>query len=92
MWVLTFFCHAHAQLLTPIRALKLYHTGYDNNQVQCLVSGFRIHFRGQRRFRFPKNLSTLKDKKHMLLENPRLLLYSGFVIGSRWRPIFDICF
>lgn len=56
-------------IVTPIRAPRLldYLTGYDSNQVQFLVSGFskgfRIPFRGQRQFRFSKNLSSLKDKQ-----------------------------
>lgn len=81
-------------IVTPIRAPRLldYLTGYDSNQVHFLVSGFskgfRIPFRGQRQFRFSKNLSSLKDKQHILLDRINEEILSGRVMGPFQYPPF----
>lgn len=81
-------------IVTPIRAPRLldYLTGYDSNQVHFLVSGFskgfRIPFRGQRQFSFSKNLSSLKDKQHILLDRINEEILSGRVMGPFQYPPF----
>lgn len=81
-------------IVTPIRAPRLldYLTGYDSNQVHFLVSGFskgfRIPSRGQRQFRFSKNLSSLKDKQHILLDRINEESLSGRVMGPFQYPPF----
>lgn len=82
-------------IVTPIRASTLlnYLTGYDSNQVQFLVSGFsegfRIPFQGQRQFRFSKNLSSIKDKQHILLNRINEEILSGRVMGPFQNPPFE---